>query len=241
MGLDHAFEREGSKLMCVARRAFGALRARAILILTVASSVGLLTSPATAADRQEVVHFARGKTATTLSGTIRGYDGVRYALGARAGQTMSVLFKPGNRSCYMNVWAPGADAAAFIGSSSGNEYAANLTASGDYAIQVYLMRNAARRNETCRYSAVVEITGAPGGVSAGTSDDMLQDVCRSEAATMYGVKPAQISVAAVVAKGGAFQIDGVADKGAEGRKKLRCLFKADRSFDHIMAMTSDGN
>jgi hypothetical protein len=215
-------------------------KAQAIFIPAVAVIFGLMVAPAAAADRQETVHFARGKTSTTLSGTIRGYDGVRYTLGAVAGQTMSVLFKPGNRSCYMNVWAPNTDTAAFIGSTSGDEYSANLTASGDYAIQVYLMRNAARRNESCRYSAVVEITGAPGGTSVGTSDSVMKDVCRSQAAVDYGVKAGQISLGAVVKHGDGFQIDGSADKGAEGKKKLRCLFKADRSFIHIMAMTSDG-
>lgn len=225
----------------MALNAWGPSNARAIVVLVVAASTGLSASTARAADRQITVHFARGATSTVLSGNIRGYDGVRYSLAAQAGQTMSVLFKPGNRSCYMNVWTPGADTAAFIGSVSGNEYATKLTASGEYSIQIYLTRNAARRNEACRYSAALEITGAPGGVSAGTSDSIMQDICRSEAATMYGTKPAKISVAAVVAKGGVFQIDGIVDKSAEGGKKLRCLFNADRSFDHIMAMTSDVN
>ena len=36
-----------------------------------------------------------------------------------------------------------------------------------------------------------------------------------------------------------YRIDGKADKGSEGIKKLRCIFDG-RSFTRIMAMTPDG-
>jgi hypothetical protein len=195
-----------------------------------------MTASATAADRVETVRFARGATSATVKGTIRGYDGIKYLVNASKGQVMSVLFNPGNRFCYMNVFAPGTETAAFMGSTSGNEYALNPTASGDYAIQVYLMRNAARRNETCRYGVTIEITGAPGGVS----DTEMKDRCKGAAAGMYGVQPRRISAGSPRAVSSGFEIDGTADKGAEGVKKLRCIFKPDRTLDHIMAMTSDG-
>jgi hypothetical protein len=35
-------------------------------------------------------------------------------------------------------------------------------------------------------------------------------------------------------------IDGTANKGAEGVKKLRCRFDADRKLRDVMAMTPDG-
>jgi hypothetical protein len=197
-------------------------------------------SCAAAADRVETIRFKPGATSATLNGTIRGYDGVKYVVAASSGQVMSVLLSPRNRSCYMNVWAPGSDSAVFNGSSAGNEYAANLSASGDYAIQLYLMRNAARRNESCRYRVTIEITGAPGGASAGTSDVVMKDRCKGEAARMYGVAPRQISVGEVRAASSGYEVDGTADKGADVIKKLRCIFNAGRSFDHIMAMTPDG-
>lgn len=198
-------------------------------------------TPAMAAERRETIRFAPGATSATLKGTIRGEDGVRYSVGAAAGQVMSVLFSPSNRSCTINVWAPGTDTAVFIGSVGGNEYSANLTVAGDYAVQVYLMRSAARRNATCRYSLTIEITGAPGGTSAGVSDSILQDRCRSEAAGMYGVTPKQVAAGAVRAgRGGGYEIDATADKGSEGVKALRCVFTPARGFDRIMAMTPDG-
>lgn len=216
---------------------FIALAMRAILV---AIGLGAAMPVALAADRQETVKFKRGATSATLGGTIRGYDGVRYSVGAIAGQVMSVLFSPSNRSCYMNVWAPGADAATFNGAVTGNEYTANLSVSGNYAIQVYLMRNAARRNEACRYRLTVEITGSPGGASAGTSDIAMQDRCKGEAAGMYGVQPKQIATGRVRPVASGYEIDGTADKGTEGIKKLRCIFGAGRSFDRVMAMSPDG-
>jgi hypothetical protein len=175
-----------------------------------------------------------------VAGKISGRDGVNHLIEAGAGQTMQVLFAPSNRSCYMNVFAPGATQAAHIGSTSGNEFGVERTIAGTYRVQVYLMRNAARRNETCRYKLSIELTGARGGISAGVSDSMKQDVCKGQAAGLYGVEPRRIAVGPVRAVPGGSEIDGTADKQAEGIKKLRCIFKPDGSFDHIMAMTSDG-
>lgn len=114
---------------------------------------------AAAGDRFETVHFAAGAHSATIKGSIKGYDGVNYLLGANAGQMIQVLFSPDNGSCYFNFFEPGAASALFIGSTSGNEFSVRLGRSGNQRVQVYLMRNAARRNETCRYSVTVEITG----------------------------------------------------------------------------------
>ena len=191
-------------------------------------------------DANRKVVFPKGATATTVAGKISGRDGVNHLIDSGAGQTMQILFAPSNRSCYINVFTPGATEAAHIGSSAGNEFGVEHTKAGTYRVQTYLMRNAARRNETCRYRLSIEITGTPGGISAGVSDSMKQDVCKSEAAAMYGVEPRRIAVGPVRNLPGSSEIDGTADKKAEGTKKLRCIFRPDGKFDHIMAMTSDG-
>jgi hypothetical protein len=49
--------------------------------------------------------------------------------------------------------------AIFVGSTSGNRFEAELPADGEYTIRVYLMRNAARRNETANYTLEVGISG----------------------------------------------------------------------------------
>jgi hypothetical protein len=73
---------------------------------------------------------------------------------------MVVHFKPSNPSAYFNVMPPGSDEAIFIGSTSGNEFTTDLEASGVYRIRVYLMRSAARRNESVSYTLDVAVSGA---------------------------------------------------------------------------------
>ncbi|MCZ8258993.1 MAG: hypothetical protein O9333_02540 [Beijerinckiaceae bacterium] len=84
--------------------------------------------------------------------------------------------------------------------------------------------------------------GAPGSVSAGLSDRMLVDACRANAAPLYGVSGAAIRLPGRIRPDGqgGFRLDGTVNKGAEGVKKLRCLYRADRRFSHVMAVTPDG-
>jgi hypothetical protein len=113
------------------------------------------------APEKKPVQFPKGQTGVTLEGTIKGRQVIDYTLRAAAGQVMAVTFKPSNASAYFNVLPPGSTGEAiFIGSTSGNEYSAGLPASGEYTIRVYLMGNAARRNEAASYQLEVRVTGA---------------------------------------------------------------------------------
>lgn len=107
--------------------------------------------------RKERVHFAAGATSATLEGTIKGYDVIDYVLGAKAGQPISVDMTTSNLSSYFNLLPPGSETAIHIGSTVGNQYEGVLPEDGDYRIRVYLMRNAARRNEVANYALSVEI------------------------------------------------------------------------------------
>jgi len=119
----------------------------------------LLATPALAGERTQAVKFATGASAATITGTIKGDDSVAYMLGARAGQQMSVELTARNPGCYMNVTAPGANEAVHIGSTAGNSFSGPVTVAGNQKIQVYLMRSAARRNETCAFTIKFSITG----------------------------------------------------------------------------------
>jgi hypothetical protein len=113
------------------------------------------------------VHFAKGTSSATLKGSIKGYTIVDYKLGAKAGQTMKVRLKTSNSASYFNVLPPGSkDAAIFVGSTSGDEWTGSLPSDGKYTVRVYLMRSAARRNETADYTLTVGITGKGTPVSA---------------------------------------------------------------------------
>jgi hypothetical protein len=116
------------------------------------------------------VRFAEGATSATLKGTIKGNQTIDYTLRARAGQTLKVTLKTSNGANYFNVLPPGSnDAAIFVGSTDGNEWTGALPADGEYKVRVYLMRSAARRNETASYTLTVGIIGSPKASDFGTA------------------------------------------------------------------------
>lgn len=84
-------------------------------------------------------------------------------LGAQAGQRMVVEMSTSNASTYFNIFAPGdmpgASAAMYIAATNGLRYEGVLPTDGDYLIQVFINRNAARRNETSSYTLIVSIGG----------------------------------------------------------------------------------
>ena len=114
----------------------------------------VFTTPAWSADpvHKETVELTAGKNAHSVKGKIKGYATAEYTLTGKAGQTLSVKLKTNQSSNYFNIRQPGQDEALFIGSTSGNSYQAKLPADGEYTVQVYLMRNAARRNAVASYS-----------------------------------------------------------------------------------------
>lgn len=123
--------------------------------------LALGSPPVQAADRSETVRFAKGQSATRLAGTLKARDGVAYRVGAAAGQTLQVTMTGSNASAYFNVALAGAPWAMFVGSTSGNAASLVLPTDGTYVVNVYLMRNAARRDETSCYTIDLAVTGAP--------------------------------------------------------------------------------
>ncbi|WP_299592066.1 PPC domain-containing protein [uncultured Microbulbifer sp.] len=110
--------------------------------------------------RTETLQFAKGATGTSVSSNITGYNTVNYKVTAKAGQRMVVKLSTPHTATYFNVYAPGSgpgDAAIFIGSTSGERFATTLPDSGTYTIQVYMMRSAARREESADFKLRVDI------------------------------------------------------------------------------------
>jgi hypothetical protein len=105
------------------------------------------------------VRFAPGTTGATYNHRIQGDNSVEYRLQAQQGQTMRIALTTDNLSNDFNVYAPGAETAMFIGSSAGKRFAGTLPADGTDRVQVYLMRNAARRDETADDRIAFEIDG----------------------------------------------------------------------------------
>jgi hypothetical protein len=109
--------------------------------------------------KPERVQFAKGKSSKTIKGTIKGDQSRLFVVNLRAGQSLTVKLVPSNASTYFNVKAPGAQQAMFIGSTSGNTMKEVIPSSGDYTIDLYLMRNAARRGETSNFTITIGATG----------------------------------------------------------------------------------
>jgi hypothetical protein len=140
------------------------MRSFALLAIGLAALTGLLqATPVHAETVTKQVSFPAGSNGTTLAGAITGDDDVRYSLGATAGQRMTVEMATTNASAYFNITAPGAIEALHIGSVAGNSFSGILPASGTYTVEVYLMRNAARRGETAEFTISFQITGASAG------------------------------------------------------------------------------
>jgi type II secretory pathway pseudopilin PulG len=122
-------------------------------------SAALLAAVPSFADdtRREVVHFSQGSSSATIKSSVKGYQTVQYSLSVAAGQKMSVQLDSKNSSLYFNVTAPGADAAMYNSSIDGNGTTITIPSSGKYLIDVYLMRNAARRSESASYDLTLYV------------------------------------------------------------------------------------
>jgi hypothetical protein len=80
---------------------------------------------------------------------------------ASAGQTFTATLKTSHGANYFNLLPPDStDVAMFIG-QFGGDFKGILPTDGDYTIRVYLMRSAARRNESSNYTLTVSVTGKP--------------------------------------------------------------------------------
>jgi hypothetical protein len=149
---------------------------RTAAILGIIGLIGLLqTAPILAQTATRQVSFPAGSDGAILTGAITGDEAVRYLLGASAGQRMSVEMTPTNASAYFNITAPGATEALHIGSVVGNSFDGILPAGGTYAVDVYLMRNAARRGETAAFTISFRIDGdgADGRVQPDFADGLM--------------------------------------------------------------------
>lgn len=128
----------------------------AVVLLVVADAGSQM---AVAQERNVRVEFGRGQSSTVIRGTVRGYEGANYRVNVRGSQRLAVTMDSSNGSNYFNILGPGGGDALFNGSISGDFADIIVPDSGDYVVQVYLMRNAARRNEQARFTLKIEVTG----------------------------------------------------------------------------------
>jgi hypothetical protein len=130
------------------------------LLFSALAASALLAAVPAAAQQVVPVTFAKGKTAATVTGSIKGDQDRTYTVDARAGQTMTVTLKRTKGSPEMNVYAPGNDTAISLGATDPYNFTTTLPATGRYRVQVFQMRASARRGETASYALTIAITGA---------------------------------------------------------------------------------
>ena len=141
--------------------------------LTAFAAAGLALAVPSAAQQIVPVSFAKGKSAATLTGSIKGDQDRSYTIDARAGQTLTVTLKATKGSVEMNVYAPGNDTAISLGSTDPYKFTTVLPTTGRYKVQVYQMRASARRGATANYTLTIAVTGAVTGNAAKASTDAL--------------------------------------------------------------------
>jgi len=146
------------------------------LVLSLAGTVAAFAVPAPAAEpgiRQERVQFAKGATSAVVKGRLKGDADVDYLVRAGAGQTLAISLTRSNLANYFNVLPPGSKDVAMYAAQTGEDFTAVLPADGDYTIRVYLMRAAARRNESSDYTLTVAVTGQALAPTPASKDALL--------------------------------------------------------------------
>jgi hypothetical protein len=121
--------------------------------VVIAAVLALASVPASVHAQQKTdIRFAAGNDNAAVEGTIKGSAYHDYALGAKAGQRMSVsLITKG--SAFFNILPPGSnDVAIYNSSINGNDATGmNLPSDGNYTIRVYLMGDAKDSGKTVSY------------------------------------------------------------------------------------------
>lgn len=146
-----------------------------LALLTILVALGTGGAIGAARDNERTVtevRFEPGHSSAVVKGRITGYHYVDHQLRVGAGQTLKASMQGSNGANYFNIIAPGAgDVAMYIGQIGGNRFEGLLPIEGVYTLRVYLMRSAARRNESSDYTLDVAVTGKalkplPGSVDA---------------------------------------------------------------------------
>jgi hypothetical protein len=144
---------------------------RALVALFAASlCAGVALAAPPEAARLRDIRFAPGTSGVELKGAVNGDNTTSYRLVAAAGQTLSVELKPSNGAQYFNIVSPGSNEAMFIGEAAGLKAKVVLPTDGAYLIRTFLMRSAARRNESSSYTLKVAVIGQALPASPGRQD-----------------------------------------------------------------------
>ncbi|MCX7099696.1 MAG: hypothetical protein NTV43_17525 [Methylococcales bacterium] len=159
----------------------------AVFVLITWSSL-FLNSNALATGRTEMVKFAKGTSSTTIKGQLKGDADIDYPVQASAGQKLAIVLTKSNPQNYFNVLPPGSETAMFVG-QDGGDFQGVLPTDGVYTVRVYLMRPAARRNETSNYAIKVAVTGHALPALPATKDALIPGTVFHASANILCIPP----------------------------------------------------
>ncbi len=100
-----------------------------------------------------------GEPELAVEGSVLGYETIRYPVRLASAGVLDIDLRTANHASYFNLVAAGADEAIHRGSTDGNIASLYLPDAGDYIVEIYLMRSAARRNESATYVLSLGLRG----------------------------------------------------------------------------------
>jgi len=199
---------------------------KTIVAITALACISILPTPGAGAasqdKRTEQVRFAGNAASTIIRGKLKGYQYIDYRLEAKAGQTLAVTITTTNPQNCFNVNPPESEQSMFVGSTSGNSFRGMLPDDGSYSVRVYLMRAAARRNESGSFTLKIGVTGKPIAALSAKEDALISGTPFHASATIvarHPFDPKAVSCEAFVIRRGTDGTATVETRFAGGMKR----------------------
>ncbi|OTG66389.1 PPC domain-containing protein [Acinetobacter silvestris] len=130
-------------------------------IAVLAALITMSIPPVFAKPLEKQVILKKGTNKANLKETFKGYDDVQYTLRAKKGQLLKFKVSSNGNLAYINIFAPGNKPgnaeAILIGSTVGSTGKITLPSNGEYTVQVYQMRNSARRDTVVNFNLDIQI------------------------------------------------------------------------------------
>ncbi len=95
--------------------------------------------------------------AVDVSGSISGDQSVEYAFSSPGAQVVGIGLKTRHKMAYFDLLRADSEDPLFNGAISGRNFLGELPAAGTYRVRVYLMRDAARRQESASYTLSISL------------------------------------------------------------------------------------
>jgi hypothetical protein len=114
-----------------------------------------------------------GPKALSVKESIKGYQSADYRIKALAGQTLKVTLTARHPQAYFNLLPSGTQEAMFVGSSMGNKASVVIPMDGEFTVQVYFMRAAARRGAASKFTLTASLQGQALPAIASSKDALV--------------------------------------------------------------------